>query len=278
MKVKFWGVRGSHPITKDNCLKYGGNTTCLTVEVENQIFIIDAGTGLVEFGDSLNTTKGKYNLFFTHMHIDHLQGLMFFKPLYNPDSQINLYGPVLLGKSFYDSIKELTEGNLFPVGVEHMKGIKNIDIVDDEWEIKFSLKKGELIVQGKYFDSHPRGGIVVYKFSYGKKSFVFASDIESVPHGLVKLIEYAKNCDLLIHDAQYTEDEYIHKKGWGHSTGEMAIENAKLSNAKILCLTHYNSNDTDEFLDKRFIYLKEKFPNLLMAKEGLEIDLNEVVF
>lgn len=278
MKVKFWGVRGSHPITKSNCLKYGGNTTCLTIEVENQIFIIDAGTGLVEFGDNIKNDYEQYNLFFTHMHIDHIQGLMFFKPLYSPKNSVNLFGPVLLGKSFYDSIKELTEGNLFPVGVEHMKGIKTINIVDDEFEMKFSLRKGKLIVRSKHFDSHPRAGVVVYKFSYGKKSFVFASDIEIIGNELEKLVEYAKNCDLLIYDAQYTEEEYMNKKGWGHSTGEMAIENAILVNAKCLCLTHYNSNDTDEFLDKRFNELRRKFPNLLMAKEGLEIDLSEVAY
>lgn len=278
MKVKFWGVRGSHPITKSNCLKYGGNTTCLTIEVENQIFIIDAGTGLVEFGDNIKNDYEQYNLFFTHMHIDHIQGLMFFKPLYSPKNSVSLFGPVLLGKSFYDSIKELTEGNLFPVGVEHMKGIKTINIVDDEFEMKFSLRKGELIVRSKHFDSHPRAGVVVYKFSYGKKSFVFASDIEIIGNELEKLVEYAKNCDLLIYDAQYTEEEYMNKKGWGHSTGEMAIENAILVNAKCLCLTHYNSNDTDEFLDKRFNELRRKFPNLLMAKEGLEIDLSEVAY
>lgn len=273
MKIRFWGVRGSHPISHRDFLEYGGNTTCISVEIENQIFIVDAGTGLINLDDELAKKYDKFHLFFTHMHIDHIQGFMFFKPLYSKTKVVNLYGPVLLGKSFYETIKDLMSGNLFPASVENMVGIKNIRMLDKEASIEFQMKGGKLQIFSKFMDVHPRGGVIIYKFVYGEKSFVFATDVESKEGGLGELIEFSKESDLLIHDAQYTEEEYLHKKGWGHSTYPMAIENATKSKVKKLCLTHYNSFDTDEVLDLKYEKIKNEFPSLIFAKEGLEINL-----
>lgn len=273
MKIKFWGVRGSHPISDKNCLEYGGNTTCLSIEVEDTFFIIDAGTGLIKLDDIEGKNHDKFNLFFTHMHIDHIQGIMFFKPLYSKLKTVNLYGPVLLNRSFFETIKDLMRGNLFPVGVETMNGLKEVHILENESKIEFPMKKGKLIVKSKFLNVHPRGGVLVYRFSYDNKSFVFATDIESKEGGLEGLIEFSKDADLLIHDAQYSDVEYGHRIGWGHSTERMAIENARKSNVKLLCLTHYNSDSTDIILNEKYEILKNEFKNLLMAKEGLEIIL-----
>lgn len=274
MRIRFWGVRGSHPISHKDYLKYGGNTTCISVELENQIFIIDAGTGIINLDEELSNKYEKFHLLFTHMHIDHVQGFMFFKPLYSKTKTVNLYGPVLLNHSFYETVKELMSGNLFPASVENMVGIKNIKIIENrESSMEFLLNGGKLEVFSRFFNVHPRGGVIVYKFIYNEKSFVFATDIESREGGMAELIEYSKDVDLLIHDAQYSDEEYKHKIGWGHSTYKMAIENAKKSNVKKLCLTHYNSLDTDEKLDKREKEISEEFRNLIFAKEGLEINL-----
>ncbi len=274
MKIRFWGVRGSHPISHIDYLKYGGNTTCISVEVENQIFIVDAGTGIINLDEELSNKYQKFHLLFTHMHIDHVQGFMFFKPLYSKTKSVNLYGPVLLNNSFHQTIKSLMSGNLFPASVENMVGIKNIKIIENkESTFEFQFEGGKLEIHSKFINVHPRGGVIVYKFIYNNKSFVFATDIESREGGLEELIEFSKNADLLIHDAQYSEEEYIHKKGWGHSTYKMAIENAKKSNVKSLCLTHYNSLDTDKLLDEKYNEITKEFSNLIFAKEGLEINL-----
>ena len=273
MNIKFWGVRGSHPISDKNFLEYGGNTTCLSVEIEENIFIIDAGTGLIKFDDIDGKNYNKFNMFFTHMHIDHIQGLMFFKPLYSKTKTVNLYGPVLLNRSFYETIKDLMKGNLFPVGIENMQGLKAVNLLNHESKLEFPTKTGIITVYSKYINCHPRGGVLVYKFVYENKSFVFATDVESKKGGLEELIEFSKDTDLLIHDAQYTDDEYVHRVNWGHSTENMAIENGIKSNAKILCLTHYNSESTDKILNERYENLKTKFNGLIMAKEGLEIKL-----
>ena len=107
MKIKFWGVRGSHTVSGIDFLKYGGNTTCLSVEVEDKIFLIDAGSGIINFDIEESNKYTEFNMLFTHVHIDHLQGFMFFKPLYSTNKKVNLFGPVFKNKSFYESIKGL---------------------------------------------------------------------------------------------------------------------------------------------------------------------------
>lgn len=273
MKIKFWGVRGSHPVCNKEYINYGGNTTCISIEVEDKLFIIDAGTGIIELEEFFHEKYNEFNIFFTHMHIDHIQGFMFFKPLYIKNKIVNLFGPVLLNNSFYGTIKNLMSNNLFPVGVESMTGIKSVNLLKDENSLEISLKTGKLKIISKFLNIHPKGGVIIYKFIHENKSFVFATDVEGKKGGLDELIEFSKNVDLLIHDAQYEDEEYEYKKGWGHSTGKMAIENAKFAEVKMLCLTHYNSNNTDDFLDKKYLSLKKDFENLIMAKEGLEIIL-----
>lgn len=273
MKIKFWGVRGSHPICGKKFLNYGGNSTCLSVEVEDKLFIIDAGTGIINCDNENNNKYDEFNLLFTHMHIDHLQGFMFFKPLYSKSKTVNLYGPMLLNQSYFDSIKGLMSNNLFPAGIDSMNGIKSVTVLKQTDKLEFKLKNGLLVIETKFLDVHPLGGVYVYKFIYNNKSFVFATDVEGKKEGLRELIEFSEGVDLLIHDAQYEDKEYEKKKGWGHSTAGMAIRNAELANVKTLCLTHYNPDDSDEYLDNKLVKLKKIYSNLIFAKDGLEIIL-----
>ena len=196
MKIKFWGVRGSHTVSGIDFLKYGGNTTCLSVEVEDKIFLIDAGSGIINFDIEESYKYNEFNMLFTHVHIDHLQGFMFFNPLYSHSKKVNLFGPVFGNKSFYESIKGLMESNLFPVGIEAMVGINSINILQNNWEKEYVLKEGKLNIQAKILNVHPRSGVVVYKFSYNNKSFVFATDVESKKGGLEELVEFSKGTEL----------------------------------------------------------------------------------
>lgn len=273
MKIKFWGVRGSHTVSGIDFLKYGGNTTCLSVEVEDKIFLIDAGSGIINFDIEESYKYNEFNMLFTHVHIDHLQGFMFFNPLYSHSKKVNLFGPVFGNKSFYESIKGLMESNLFPVGIEAMVGINSINILQNNCEKEYVLKEGKLNIQAKILNVHPRSGVVVYKFSYNNKSFVFATDVESKEGGLEELVEFSKGTDLLIHDGQYNDNEYIKKIGWGHSTINMAITNAKLSNSKILCITHHDIYKNDKSLDEELEKSKQDYPSIIFARENLEIKI-----
>lgn len=273
MKIKFWGVRGSHPVSGKGYVEFGGNTTCLSVEVANKIFIIDAGTGIINLDEELYNKYDEFNILFTHTHIDHIQGFMFFKPLYSKFKKINLYGPNLLGESFFESLKKIMGPSIFPVGIESMIGINNVKVLKDREKIELDLEKGKLIIEPKYLKEHPLGGVYAYKFSYNNKSFVFATDIESKIEGFEDLIDFSKEVDLLIHDAQYEEKEYKNRIGWGHSTSSMAAVNARLAKVKQLCLTHYNSHNTDEIVKEKLIVAKKEFLNTILAKDLLEINL-----
>lgn len=273
MKIKFWGVRGSHTVSRIDFLKYGGNTTCLSVEVEDKVFLIDAGSGIINFDIENSKKYNEFNLLFTHVHIDHLQGFMFFNPLYSHSKKVNLYGPIFRNKSFYESIKGLMDSNLFPVGIEQMVGIKSVNILGNNWEKVYVLKNGTLKISAIILNVHPRSGVVAYKFSYNNKSFVFATDIESKEGGLEELIEFSRDTNLLIHDGQYNDAQYTNKIGWGHSTVNMAINNAKLSNSKKLCITHHDIYKNDKTLDEELEKSREEYPSIIFARENLEIKI-----
>jgi len=306
-KLKFRGIRGSHPVCSENKLKYGGNTACVEVLVNGFLVILDAGTGVIEIGNDLikshissgsdisNRTTMEATMLFSHSHIDHLQGLPFFKPLYNSKTKLNLFGAVTHGESFKDFISKSIFKLVFPVDFEDIPAEVNIENLNDNIAIilnknsefprqvrfnreeELSVSDDEVVITTYTSLAHPKEGVNVFKIKFGGKTMVYATDKESYIGGDTKLINFARNADLLIHDSQYTVEDYISsvhpKQGYGHSTYEMAAEVAKLANVKQLVYYHIDPAYTDEFLD----CLKEKtlglFANSLIASENLEINL-----
>ncbi|MBQ8459267.1 MBL fold metallo-hydrolase [bacterium] len=302
-KVKFTGVRGSFPIADKNFLKFGGNTSCVEVNVGGHLIILDAGTGIVKIGDelmenhiasSINIDERKpicATILISHIHQDHLMGLTFFKPLHLKSSKLMLFGSTNTETNLSKSLSELIFGKTFPLDLGDIACKLDIcDIKDNQAILIKPNQKPELldinnIAQDKddilitFYKSyvHPQDGVMIYKISYKNKSLVFATDKECYMGGDKKFINFAKNCDLLIHDAQYTQEDYLSpyssKQGFGHSTYDMAIEVMKQTNAKKLLFFHYDPSYDDTKLERIKEHYTSDNENIQMAYEGLEIDL-----
>jgi phosphoribosyl 1,2-cyclic phosphodiesterase len=279
--------------------RFGGNTSCVEVWAGGHLIIIDAGTGIISLGRDLVEKYHKdgkpivATILFSHSHHDHTQGFPFFDPAYLGTSVLYMFGP----RTFYEDVEEaLARAMLapsFPVALDELKSLKVISNLD-EWEVVVLNGGKELQVRNIYRDervvppaavtisllrsyAHPKGGVSIYKIKWSDRSMVYASDIESYVGGDIRLINFAQNADLLIHDAQYTHEEYVGgpvpKQGWGHSTPEMAMTVAKVAKVRQLVLFHHDPTHDDDTLARIEKEAQKDFPNTLLAYEGLTIEL-----
>ena len=274
MRVHFWGVRGSIPVSGERFLKCGGNTTCIAFEHEGEYIVIDGGTGLKAFGDSLEGAPLKATLVFTHVHWDHIQGLPFFSPAFHPASEIDVRGVSRDGWEFKDILSLQMTPPTFPVSLDVLSGIKSISSI----EVNQSYQIGSFTIRALE-QKHP-DGVVVYRVDAGGHSVVFATDVE---HGGVELdeafIDLCRGCDLVIHDAQYTDDEYHGhngppRKGWGHSMWREAVELAKQAQVGCLSLFHHDPNRSDEDVFVIESEAQTLFQNTFAARERSVFDLD----
>ncbi|MGM0508483.1 MAG: MBL fold metallo-hydrolase [Fusobacteriota bacterium] len=291
-KIKLWGTRGSYPVSGERSLKYGGNTTCVEIETEMGIVIIDAGTGIIDLGKKIVKEKkwNTINMIFTHTHKDHTEGMSSFLPAHLGNYKLNIFGPKFLGVGIKDVIANTMNHSYFPVSYEEMDSQKealdlcsvNILVLKkgnqglvkyNKFHSDYNITKDDLVIKVLKGYNHPKNGIYIYKIEYKNKSFVFATDVESYSGGDTKLIKFSSEADLLIHDAAYLKKDYLNKQGWGHSTPEMAAENAKRANVKKLLLTHHDPESTDEEIEKKVNIARKIFKNSDIAYEGLEIDM-----
>lgn len=303
-KVKFRGVRGSFPVADNNFLQYGGNTACIEVNAGGHLIILDAGTGIVNLGDELVT---KYiasglepdkrkpinaSILISHIHQDHLLGLTFFKPMHIKSTQLNIYGYGNKNSDLRQNLSDLFFGKTFPLDLTDIACNCEVNNINDDYAIIFKKKSNPQLVLKKdmkpsendvvvtFYKSfvHPQDGVMIYKITYKGKSVVYATDKECYVGGDKKFIQFAKDCDLLIHDSQYTTEDYLNlhspKQGYGHSTYDMALETMKQTNAKNLAFFHYDPSYNDNTLDR----IKELYTttnkNVIMAYEGLEFELD----
>jgi phosphoribosyl 1,2-cyclic phosphodiesterase len=273
-RVKFYGVRGSIPVCGTNFHKFGGNTTNVLLEGPNRTVIIDAGTGIRELGKEIAKnprlgTERECFLIFSHFHWDHIQGLPFFIPAYDPKRKFTISA---IGKEQAEkNIKSIFETQMreeyFPVPLEGM-GAK-IDFLHVESNIIFDDKSSLRVLK----HNHP-GGAYSYRFDNSDgKSIVFCTDIEHGKEIDQNIVDLAKNADLLIHEGQYTPEEYPKYVGWGHSTWEQAIQVAEQANVKRLVITHHDPDHDDDFLAEIEKQAQARFPNCCLAREKMEIDL-----
>jgi phosphoribosyl 1,2-cyclic phosphodiesterase len=296
--VRFRGVRGSHPMPGEATLRVGGNTSCVEVWAGGHLIIIDAGTGIIGLGKDLirkYRASGEKEpivatMLFSHTHHDHTQGFPYFEPAYEGPSVLYMFGP----KTFYEDIEEaLSRAMLapsFPVALAELKSLKVMSNIEESEIIVLDQGRDPQILN-IYHDeresssdavemgvmrshAHP-GGVSIYKISWAGKSMVYASDTESYVGGDTRLIEFARGTDLLIHDAQYTNGEYVTgpKQGWGHSTPGMAITIAQAAKVKKLALFHHDPSHDDDTLAEIEKKAQEVFPNTILAYEGLTIEL-----
>lgn len=304
-KIKFRGVRGSYPLANKDYLKYGGNTSCVEVNVGGHLIILDAGTGLIELGNELmkeHIASGtdlydrkpiKATLLLSHIHQDHIQGFTFFRPSHVATTKLNVFGATDYNETLADELAQLLFTKSFPLDLGDIAASLNMhDVNEAEYiildgdEIKIKRIEGleelvpkneEVIISCYKSYAHPQDGVMVYKIAYKDKSLVYASDKESYVGGDKKLSIFARNCDLLIHDAQYTTDDYLNsyypKQGYGHSTFDMALDCKKQSGAKKLAFYHFDPSYNDEKLDEISQHYQKISDSTYVAYEGLEIVL-----
>ncbi len=262
MKIIIWGSRGSVPVPGKQTVRYGGNTTSVQIVLDNGgNIIIDAGTGIRSLGNIL--VKGNYEaaLLFTHFHLDHLVGFPFFKPFYMPDKKFTIIGPKENAKSLRDTIDGILARDYFPVDTNYFKAELEFIAIGEE---KFDLFGAK--IESIYLN-HPTQTLG-YKIKENDKCFVYLTDTEpywGFIHEVYKgfkrhnnpdkleeaLDEFVKNCDLLIHDGQYTLEEYRSGKiTWGHYPMEEVVIRAIRARVKKVLITHHDPDRTDEELEK----------------------------
>lgn len=257
MLVRFWGTRGSIATPGEGTIRYGGNTSCVEVTSDaGDIILIDAGTGANALGKAL-TDQGRAkrgHILISHTHWDHIQGLPFFAPLFAAGNEWHIYGPRALSHSLRDILAGQMDYAYFPVALNAFAAnVQFHEVVEGGFTI------GDVRVTTQYLN-HP-ALTVGYRLEADGASVVYASDHEPhSPHagegradeaesGDLAHIEFIRDADLVIHDAQYTADEYPEKLGWGHSTIEYAVDVAIAANVRQLALYHHDPARTDEAVD-----------------------------
>jgi phosphoribosyl 1,2-cyclic phosphodiesterase len=300
--VRFWGDRGSIPCPGPATVKYGGNTSCLEIRADDHLVIIDFGTGIKPFGDWLMANDFKRgpidtDVFITHTHWDHMMGFPMFTPLFIPTSKIRIRGPV----SFEDETLESILGaqlsyRYWPIRLNELSAHIEYSLIKET-----SLDLGDgLWVTTKYLN-HPIL-CLGYRFEYRGKSIVTAYDNEPFRNlfptdpadpsydeeaaregGLAareeneKVLRFFLGADVLIHDSQYTAEEYRSHLGWGHSSYEHAVNSAHKAKVKKLVFFHHDPNRTDEQLQQLETEYQNKLKGktrmeVMMAREGLTVE------
>lgn len=273
--VRFWGVRGSIACPGAPTVRYGGNTSCVEMLVGDHRLIFDGGTGLRELGISLlRHMPLEANLFFTHSHWDHIQGFPFFTPAFIKGNRFNIYGAIAPnGSTIEQRLNDQMLHPNFPVPLQVMGAdLKFCDIAIGE-----TVTLGEITVDNALLN-HP-GESVGYRVSYQGKVAAYITDTEHFADHLDgNVLWLARDADVMIYDATYTNAEYqdpkASKVGWGHSTWQEAVKVAQAAHVKTLVIFHHDPAHDDDFMDQVAAEARAAFAHSVVAQEGTALDLN----
>lgn len=258
MRVRFWGTRGSIAKAGPTTVRYGGNTSCVEVRsAGGTLVVIDCGTGAHGLGQSLTADPDQPvngHLLISHTHWDHIQGIPFFAPLFQPENEWDIYAPHGLSVSIRDTLAGQMQYTYFPVAIEALGAkITYHDFVEGTFRV------GDITVRSRYLN-HPAltlgyrleadGVSVVYACDHEPFSRQPSTDKIEIGEQDRRHAEFLSGADLVIHDAQYTATEYAKKIGWGHSPVEYAVEICHAADVKQLALTHHDPSRDDQDLDR----------------------------
>ncbi len=273
--VQFWGVRGNVPTPGHQTVRYGGNTSCVEMRLGEKRLIFDAGTGLRVLGmNLLKQMPLEAYMFFSHTHWDHIQGFPFFVPGFIPINCFHIYGAIAPdGSTIKERLSDQMVHPNFPVPIEVMQAdMKFNDLVPGD-----IIKLDDIKIETAPLN-HPNVA-VGYRVTWQGHTAVYCSDTEHFPDRFDQnVLDLARDADLLIYDAAYTNEEYYHEKfprmGWGHSTWQVGVEVAKKANVKQVVMYQHDPYHSDDFLDQVAADLQAEFPNGILAREGMILKLN----
>jgi phosphoribosyl 1,2-cyclic phosphodiesterase len=282
MHVKIWGARGSVPAPGPETTRYGGNTSCVQVTADDgTVVALDAGTGIRSLGLALAQEAPRVHILLTHLHLDHIQGLMFFAPCFKPQSEIVIWGPAATDASLEDRIARYISAPLSPIEVRELPcEVSFRDTPASEWEIGGLRIRAEAVTH--------RGATLGYRVSEGDESLCYIPDhepalgasLDDLEPEWISGFELAENASILLHDCQYTDAEYPEHVGWGHSGLSDALAFARRTAPRRTVLFHHDPLHSDDLLDalygtalQRWEELGGKPAQLEMATERREFDL-----
>jgi phosphoribosyl 1,2-cyclic phosphodiesterase len=279
MRLTIWGCRGSVPTPGPGTFRYGGNTSCVEVSLEDgTILVLDAGTGIRALGfNLLDRGARRLHLLLTHLHLDHLEGLRFFAPLWDQRVTLDIWGPPSPVSSLQERIARSFSPPLFPIDLREVPAqVTFHDVPREPWTVDGTRLVADLV-------AHP-GPTVGFRIETETSSFAYLPDHEPALAGIadrsrdwISGAAIADDVDLLLHDAQYFEDEYEERIGWGHSSVADAVAFAEVVGARRLVLFHHEPLHTDGSLER----LEARARSLAdgnedwsaLAREGMVVEL-----
>src|SRR5580704_11924482 len=270
MQITFWGVRGSIPTPGPATVQIGGNTSCVEVRAGKAILIFDGGTGLRLLGKKLQKEMPiTAYMFFSHVHWDHIQGFPFFEPAFVPGNVFHLYGGNNVSRTLEETLAGQMDHPNFPVHLGAMAAqMKFLDMVEGV-PLDIDDGQGGTVRVTSAAGNHPQG-VFAFRVEHAGKAVVYATDTEHYEGRIdEKLVKLAHKADVLIYDSQYTPEEYLAKKGWGHSTFEEGIKLAKAAGAARYVLFHHDPGQPDAAVRAKEKRAQALFPNVVAAQEGL---------
>lgn len=285
MQVRFWGTRGSIAVPGEKTSRYGGNTSCVEVRAaDGTMIVLDCGTGARELGQHLlNSASGplRLHVFIGHTHWDHIQGFPFFAPAFLPDTELNIYAPAGFQRRVEDAIAGQMQYSYFPVTLRDLRSRIHFTELEEGF-----FRVGEVLVQTQYLNH--TAPTLAYRLSSGGATVAYVTDHEPFwkPTGGVfhhpgdhRHISFLEGADLIIHDAQYSDEEYTGKVGWGHSTVEYATDIALAAGSSRLALFHHDPSHDDATVARLEATARERAVagssslEVFAAAEGLELNV-----
>jgi phosphoribosyl 1,2-cyclic phosphodiesterase len=273
MQIRLWGTRGSVASPGPETLHYGGNTACVEVRAGNALLVLDAGTGIRGLGASLRQHRGRIDLLLTHLHLDHLQGIGFFEPVFRPEVELHVWGPPSTTADLHERLSRYLSPPLFPVRLRDLGSHVHLhDVPHEPFRIEDATVLGQAII-------HP-DPTVGYRIADGSGTMAYLPDHEPALGASIFPIApdwtsghtLAEGADILIHDAQYTAEEYAARVGWGHSSVEHAWAFAVQARVGRLVTFHHDPSHSDADLDALVAELQARDgPEVVGGTEGLEI-------
>ena len=280
MRARIWGCRGSLAAPGPETVRYGGNTSCVELELsDGTVIVLDAGTGIRALGNDLSATRAgvPINVMLTHLHMDHLQGLAFFNPLWSPDTELHVYGPRHPTRSLAERVASYLSEPLFPI---HLSDVPSHPIFHEVQEDEFDLGCARVSTMSV---SHA-GPTVGYRIEDNGFSLAYISDhepargvdFESLSPEWISGFPLCENVDVLIHDSQYSAEEYEAHVGWGHSSIDHVVHLGNTAKARQLVLYHHDPGHSDAQLEAMLVRACELWNGdqpPVLAYEGMEITL-----